>query len=159
MRILAFDPGKHTGWAVLDDGKLTTGSYMAQGKDEAEVFIDWSSFASVLMSKEEPEAIAFEDVTFNRGRSYIPGMKALLYVKAHYRALTCFGVDVNTLKKFARGWDPGVSKWTGSKENMADALTNTRYTSDKDMDDNEVDAAFCAIWLDETATEEPAEGS
>ena len=153
MKILAFDLGRHTGWAVLENGKLKTGSYMARGQDEASVFIDWSAWVSTLVSLENPEAIAFEDVRFNRGRSFIPGMKALLYVKASYMGLTCFGVDVMTLKKFAHGYDPGVSKWTGSKENMADALANTRYVDSREMDDNEVDAAWAAIWLDENATE------
>ena len=153
MKILAFDLGRTSGWAVLDGKHLKTGSYRAKGDDEAAVFVDWSAWMSALVSLENPEAIAYEDVFFNRGKSYIPGMKALLFVKASYMGLTCFGVDVMTLKKFARGWDPGVSKWTGSKENMHDALAHTRYVDSRKMDEHETDAAWAAIWLDENAIE------
>jgi len=160
VKILAFDLGRHTGWAVLENGKLKTGSYMARGQDEASVFIDWSAWVSTLVSLENPEAIAFEDVRFNRGRSFIPGMKALLYVKASYMGLTCFGVDVMTLKKFARKWESPIGKWTGAKLDMKRALMRQRgsvYGPSvelvADMDDNEVDAAWAAIWLDENATE------
>lgn len=160
MRILAFDLGRTTGWAVIEDGELRTGSYTAKGDDQASVFVDWASFVGDVVCNESPDAIAFEDVTFNRGRSYIPGMKALLFVEAAAWKLTCFGVDVNTLKKFARRNLPLGVSWCGSKEDMKGALTRIRGTKAiSGMTEDEVDAAWTAIWLDETAIETPETAS
>ncbi len=156
MRILAFDLGRTTGWAVLEDGELLTGSYSAGGIDEADVFVEWWKRTQITIAAGKPDAIAFEDVTFNRGRSFIPGMMALLYVLAARERITAFGVNVQTLKAFAHKWASPVGKWTGSKDNMYSALMRRLGTETVcDMTEDEVDASWAALWLDETAVETP----
>ena len=163
MRILAFDLGRTTGFALLEGDDLKTGWFRADGDDEAQVFISWSEWARDTIEAWQPDAIAFEDVTFNRGRSYIPGMKALLFVHASRHDLTCFGVPVQTLKRFAKQWyggDDTKSKWLSGKMDMKAALAN-KLTPERvlAMTEDEVDAAWAAIWFNETATETPEDAA
>ncbi len=160
MKILAFDLGRSTGWAILDGDELRTGSHTAEGALADELFIDWHTWAKLLVNDTGPEAIAYEDIQFNRGKSYIPGMTALLYVLAGECGLTCFGVNSQELKAFARlssAWDPEI-KWAGSKLDMRLALTSRWPSAGSDFfSEDEVDAAWVALWAEDTLVEEPRE--
>ena len=157
LRILALDLGRSTGWAVLDSGELRTASYHASNEGDG-VYVDWAEWLRQRIEAEQPEAIAYEQVQFNRGRSYIPGMTALLLVTAYQFGVTCFGVPVPTLKAFARRSAPSGT-WTGSKADMQRALVEREGTAALDMTDDEVDAAWVALWAHETLIEQPAEVS
>ena len=155
MRILAFDIGRTNGWATLDSGDLRTASYEASDEGKG-VYVDWAQWLRRLIEAEQPEAIAYEAVQFNRGKSYIPGMTALLLVIAETFGVTCFGVPVPTLKALAHRSAP-AGKWTGSKADMQGALFEREGTAAHDMSDDEVDAAWVALWAHETLIEQPAE--
>jgi len=150
------DLGRSTGVAVLDDGSIRTCSYQAKGAERDSLFVNWYDWAKDVIEREDPEAIAFEEVQGGmRGFSYIPGMAALLFVLARDNGLTCFGVHQQTLKAFARQWKPGVT-WTGSKNDMRRALeTHPRRRSIAiyDSQEDEVDAAWVALWAEETLVE------
>lgn len=96
------------------------------------------------------DAVLYELVQFNRGRSSIPGFRAILLAVSGVYERPCLGVNVATLKSFAglRKVPKGKSKQymaISMAENYFsfwDTLTN----GGREGDDNVVDAAMLCHW-------------
>lgn len=142
MNVLSFDFGKTTGWSVtLEDGTILWGEKSLVG-DEGEIFIGFENLLVGLANEHAIDVVAFEDVRFNRGFSYIPGMMAITMCHCINRGLPYVGVGVSELKKWATG--------TGNASKGKMILAARSYLVDginQELTDNEADAILVGRWF------------
>lgn len=169
MRVTCFDLG--TRGAVFraekdDDGKIIPLSceiWSLKGLDDARYF-EFDVIAQVEVKW--ADAIGYEHIQFNRGKSYIEGFRAILLAECKQEDRFCAGVNVSTLKKFAINgrWSDADRKKKGKKKidgkkKMAMALAEdypefiSLIAGRFQKFDDVIDAAWVAIWLLTTATE------
>lgn len=143
MTILALDLGTTVGWASLDDsGALTWGHVQLQG-DEGERYAAFRRWLLARLAELHGDGfVAFEEVRFNRGRSYIPGQIAILMAVCVEADVAYVGVGVPELKRWATG------KGNAKKPAMVAAARRWART---DLTDDEADALLVARWAHENA--------
>lgn len=140
MNVLALDLGTVTGWAVLVDGQVRSFGEKEFVGDKPERFIGFDNFLGQLLYDHEIDWVVFEEVNFNRGFSYIPGMMALLWVTCINRDLGFVGVNVSSLKAWATG------SGSASKEDMIE-VANGHLGADQQLTDNMADAILAGLWF------------
>lgn len=175
LRVAAFDLGVQG--AIFRAGKDENGEFIPlscekwkfKGTDDER----YNAYAVVAGREIEwADAIGYEHVQFNRGKSLIEGMRGILISKAHEEDKLCVGVNVATLKKFAiKGrWSDGSRNKAGKKHvdgkkkmelalsvdypefiSFMDGDTDSRTISVTGKRDDIIDAAWVAIWLLENA--------
>ena len=158
MRVLGLDLGKRSGFAIVDGGVIEETGVIDCRKepDDSGVFVKWATEFGALVVEFEPDVIAFEDNMIHRGKSFVPGMTALLYVEAQKHRLASFGINVRSLKKYAREC-AGISAkdFSDAKQAMLGALLITLPVTERAkyaaLSDDEVDAVWVALWLTATA--------
>lgn len=117
------------------------------------------------------DAVGYEHVQFNRGKSLIEGFRAILIAQAEEEERFCAGINVASLKKFAINgrWSDADRKKRGKKKIdgkkrmqmalMADHPQFISYMHNLDGErvlpitgklDDLIDAAWVAIWVLET---------
>lgn len=139
MRVLSFDLGTTFGWALQDDGLEEFGEVELVG-DEGERYLRFLQLAtSMLHAKlDETGFVAFEDVRFSRGASYIPGQRAMLMALCVMLEIPYVGVGVSELKKYATG---------NGNANKDDMIAAAREIVDyPDLTDNMADAILVGRW-------------
>jgi len=138
VNVLALDLGTTIGWALLEeDGALQVGHRTLSGEEgeRYEAFRRWLSRAFQWLGRDG--CVAFEDVRFNRGRSYIPGLRAVLMAECVARDVAYVGVGVSELKKWATG--------SGNAPKAAMVEAAGRFT-DEALTEDEADAVLVAQW-------------
>jgi Holliday junction resolvasome RuvABC endonuclease subunit len=151
MNILALDLGTKTGWARLQDGAVTSGTWLLadekelrnQRKENLDRCCDmrFERLQKHIIDSLPVDYIFFEDVTFLTSQlqsqlwAGFRTVVTLLYPKIKLRA-----IPVGTLKKFGTG--NGAAK----KDLMAACLQARTGLSPEGRDDNEVDALHL-LWL------------
>lgn len=149
MRLLALDLGTKTGWALHDQGTVTSGTWVlatpkevktlrAQGLDRCCDFR--TSRLRQHLHNVDPHVIVFEDVQFATSLLQVQlwsSLRAMVWLESATRKVVA--VDVGTLKKFATG------NGKADKEHMAQAAHKAGFGGGSverfmDADDNEIDA-------------------
>jgi Holliday junction resolvasome RuvABC endonuclease subunit len=137
---VGIDPGRRTGWAVLDgDGKrVASGCWHFKGKDWARRF---AGHVDGLLRGLYVTKVGFEHVTFHKGKAWAEiyyGQKALLFAAIE-------GIDAPPVLV-----TPAKVKATGGSRVkyglMHNALERWGLGEDYPIDDNEADA----LWIAET---------
>lgn len=158
--IAAFDFGKNMGWCRLFDTRFELGTeYLYRvGKHVAkdnpkfrdistgEVYLwSWGAIERTLTGA---TVACWEDVQFNRGRSYIPGQSAILMALCEARQMPYCGVGVSELKRWAAGHGQAP------KERMLDVAEAFAmgYDGPKPKNSHEADALLVAMWAREHVT-------
>ena len=169
MRVSGFDFGVYGACFRAEkneDGEiipLSCEMWSLKGTDDERY---WSHGSVVEAEVKWADALGYEHVQFNRGKSLIEGFRALLIVEAIEKKKLCVGVNVSTLKTFAiRGrWSDADRKKKGKekisgKRKMELALAMDHPAFIEHMDgryekrDDLVDAAWVCIWLLTVAVE------
>jgi len=135
--------------AKLDNGIITPLSCEGWNWSAVPEELRYHEFASVCECELEwADAVGYEHVQFNRGKSIIEGLRGVLLSEATDAEILCHGINVSTLKSYAI---PG-KKRKRDKNAMARALAiewpdfyDKIVTGGKK--DDIVDAAWVVIWL------------
>lgn len=160
--LLGLDFGKTVGWCLLmmDEGKtiatVTVGDIQHDGEDRGEINLAYMTWVEKLLPV--VDVVAYEEVRFNRGFSYIPFQMG--YVQGRCVALQkpYVGVNVSELKAWARkGTKYGRNK-EGSGMNKDDMilaaremLSDTRHGINHPISADMADATLAALWARENA--------
>jgi len=138
---VGIDPGRRTGWALIDEvgGHIASGVWHFAGNDWAQQYAGhMDGLRNRLDAPGVPYTVGLEHVTFHKGKAWAEiyyGQKALLFA-----AFTRPPVLVTPAKVKATG---------GSRAKiglMANALEHWELGEDYPIDDNEADA----LWIAET---------
>lgn len=126
------------------DGTLSWGEEDLEGDDRGEKFHRFSQWSSSIILNNRIGIVAYEEVRFNRGFSYIPGQMAMIqsYCTAH--DLAYVGVNVSELKKWATGMGN-----VGKEEMVQAAMVKTMQFMGSEpflVTDNEADALLTMFW-------------
>ena len=136
--MLALDLGKQTGWAILHDGIIQSGSESFHGNRFSGGGMPFLKFRSWLNSLKEEfrgfEAVYFEEVRRHLGTDAAHcygGFLAHLTAWCEENHIAYQGVPVKTIKRFIAG------KGNASKAEVIEAVKNKGFVP---QDDNEADA-------------------
>lgn len=145
--ILALDLGTTMGWAMMTDGKLSSGSVSFKPTHFDSAGCRYTRFRRWLGTK---GTCAFDDVIYEAVRKHngtiagqtYGGFMATLQMWCDAEGLSYEGVPVGTIKKFATG------NGNASKLAMVEAMEKRGH---KLQDDNEADALALLYWRLEAA--------
>jgi len=139
---VGIDPGRRTGWAMVDDVgcRVASGMWHFAGQDWARQFAGHIDGMRMRMGRAGTDyTIGFEHVTFHKGKAWAEiyyGQKALLFAAFS---------DPPTLVT------PAQVKATGGSRAkvglMSNALEHFELGEDYPIDDNEADALWIAEWV------------
>ena len=148
--ILALDLGTTTGWAMMENGKVSSGSVSFRPSHFDSANSRYTKFRRWL---DDNHCVTFDDVVYEAvrrhngtiaGQTY-GGFMATLQMWCDAHGLPYEGVPVGTIKKFA------TSNGNASKRAMVAAMEERGH---KPRDDNEADALALLYWrLDQTTLE------
>jgi len=125
LKILALDLGTKTGWALSDNGVVTSGTWVLAKPEEiermrAEGLDRCCDFRSQRLRQHidniDPHVVYFEDIQFAKTLLQVQlwaSLRAMVWLRSSISQVVA--VDVGTLKKFATG------KGNADKEHMAAA--------------------------------------
>ncbi|WP_265032635.1 crossover junction endodeoxyribonuclease RuvC [Wolbachia endosymbiont (group A) of Sicus ferrugineus] len=138
MSILTLDLGKQTGWAILTDEVIESGSKSFHGSRFSGGGIHFLNFRSWLNEMKEKfsniEAVYFEEVRRHLGTDAAHcygGFLAVLSAWCEENNIPYQGVNVKTIKRFIAG------KGNASKGGVIEAVKDKGFSP---RDDNESDA-------------------
>ncbi len=138
MSILTLDLGKQTGWAILTDGVIESGSKSFHGSRFSGGGMCFLNFRSWLNEMKEKfsniEAVYFEEVRRHLGTDAAHcygGFLAVLSAWCEENNIPYQGVNVKTIKRFITG------KGNASKSEVIEAVKEKGVLP---KDDNESDA-------------------
>lgn len=144
---VGLDLGRTLGWCLVVDrdgeiGQVQWGRHKLKGDQRLAVHLGFRDFLenNVHRLLLDANVVAFEDVRFNRGFSYIPFQKAFLQTECYRRNIECLGVNVETLKKWSTG------KGGVSKKKMIEAAAARVGVEPDELKDDEADAILVAHW-------------
>ena len=140
MSILTLDLGKQTGWAILTDGVIESGSESFHGSRFSGGGMCFLNFRNCLNSLKDISAVYFEEVRRHLGTDAAlcyGGFFAVLAAWCEENNIPYQGVPVKTIKRFITG------KGNASKSEIIEAVMDKGFFP---RDDNEADALalmFC----------------
>ena len=141
MSILTLDLGKQTGWSILHDGVIESGSKSFHGSRFSGGGMCFLNFRNWLNSLEQKfTAVYFEEVRRHLGTDAAHcygGFLAVLSAWCEEHHVPYKGVNVKTIKRFIAG------KGNASKSEVIEAIREKGFLP---RDDNEADALalmFC----------------
>ncbi len=145
MSILTLDLGKQTGWAILTDGVIESGSKSFHGSRFSGGGMHFLNFRSWLNEMKEKfsniEAVYFEEVRRHLGTDAAHcygGFLAVLSAWCEEHHVPYKGVNVKTIKRFIAG------KGNASKSEVIEAIREKGFAS---RDDNEADALALMFYV------------
>ncbi len=164
--VLGLDLGLCTGWAVWDcdrDRRHASGVIdVRKLKDEDHRVHAWAGQLRALWLRDGlPEAVAFEEVRHMHGQGarYILMQQGILLDWCFEHEVLCAGVNVATLKAWARRYGTGVAMTDNSKKLLGPTLKNAADmqqhlalrlpvdTQAWDMSEDECMATWAALWM------------
>lgn len=145
MTTLAFDFGSHTGWALDESGRVTSGVQefaLARGESAGMRFIRFSAWLREMLDKTRPSIVVYEQAHHRGGfaTDLLVGFVTRLQEECAVRKIEYRGVHSATLKKAVTGSgraDKALMIAHAAEEFERDART---------LDDNEADALGLIIW-------------
>ncbi|WP_143688967.1 crossover junction endodeoxyribonuclease RuvC [Wolbachia endosymbiont of Laodelphax striatellus] len=145
MSILTLDLGKQTGWAILTDGVIESGSKSFHGSRFSGGGMHFLKFRSWLNEMKEKfsniEAVYFEEVRRHLGTDAAHcygGFLAVLSAWCEEHHVPYQGVNVKTIKRFITG------KGNASKSEVIEAVKKKGVSP---RDDNEGDALALMFYV------------
>lgn len=145
MSILTLDLGKQTGWAILTDGIIESGSKSFHGSRFSGGGMHFLNFRSWLNEMKEKfsniEAVYFEEVRRHLGTDAAHcygGFLAVLSAWCEENNIPYQGVNVKTIKRFIAG------KGNASKSEVIEAV---KKKGGSPRDDNEGDALALMFYI------------
>ncbi len=145
MSILTLDLGKQTGWAILTDGVIESGSKSFHGSRFSGGGMHFLKFRSWLNEMKEKfsniEAVYFEEVRRHLGTDAAHcygGFLAVLSAWCEEHHVPYQGVNVKTIKRFITG------KGNASKSEVIEAV---KKKGGSPRDDNEGDALALMFYI------------
>ncbi|WP_353270934.1 Holliday junction resolvase [Wolbachia endosymbiont (group A) of Hedychridium roseum] len=141
MSILTLDLGKQTGWAILTDGIIESGSKSFHGSRFSGGGMCFLSFRNWLNSLKEISAVYFEGVRRHLGTDAAHcygGFLAVLSAWCEEHHVPYKGVNVKTIKRFIAG------KGNASKSEVIEAVKEKGFLP---KDDNESDALALMFYV------------
>ncbi|MFT4314849.1 MAG: crossover junction endodeoxyribonuclease RuvC [Wolbachia pipientis] len=145
MSILTLDLGKQTGWAILTDGVIESGSKSFHGSRFSGGGMHFLKFRSWLNEMKEKfsniEAVYFEEVRRHLGTDAAHcygGFLAVLSAWCEENNIPYQGVNVKTIKRFITG------KGNASKSEVIEAV---KKKGGSPRDDNEGDALALMFYV------------
>lgn len=144
MSILTLDLGKQTGWAILHNGVIQSGSESFHGSrfsGGGMVFLNFRRWLNEMKEKfPNIEAVYFEEVRRHLGTDAAHcygGFLAHLTAWCEENNIPFQGVPVKTIKRFIAG--------TGNadKKKVIEAIRKKGFNS---IDDNEADSLALMLW-------------
>lgn len=148
MKVLAIDPGTNCGWCVgrIADNHVfipDCGVWNLKPDRHEGAGMRWlrlRKFLNAVLDEHPVNMVVFEEVRGHKGTSaahIYGGIIAVIQQVCEERSLPYSGIAVGTIKKRATG------KGNCGKEEMIAAATE--LLGRPPVDDNEADAAFCAV--------------
>ncbi|GFR06856.1 holliday junction resolvase [Trichonephila clavata] len=142
MSVLTLDLGKQTGWAILTDGVIQSGSKNFHGSRFSGGGMCFLSFGNWLNSLEHKfTAVYFEEVRRHLGTDAAHcygGFFAVLAAWCEREKIPYKGVPVKTIKRFIAG------KGNASKSEVIEAIREKGFSP---RDDNEADALALMFYV------------
>ncbi len=145
MSILTLDLGKQTGWAILTDGVIESGSESFHGNRFSGGGMHFLNFRSWLNSVKEKlpniETVYFEEVRRHLGTDAAHcygGFLAVLSAWCEENNIPYQGVNVKTIKRFIAG------KGNASKSEVIEAIREKGFAP---RDDNQADALALMFYI------------
>ncbi len=141
--ILAFDLGTKTGWALLTEGRVFSGSesfHTSRFSGGGMRFLLFRHFLDSLKQKADIKAVYFEEVRRHLGvdaAHIYGGFLAHLTAWCEDHEIPYQGVGVGTIKRHATG------KGNASKEEIITAIKAKGFNP---VDDNEADSLALLLW-------------
>lgn len=105
MKILSFDLGRYTGWAVLEDGRLLATDEVDLGEDDHMRYANFARLYRRLAADHGPDVVAYERVVHNTGygNHVIQACRGIVEAETGLMGLLCVPVNVMTAKKVVAG--------------------------------------------------------
>lgn len=106
MRTLAFDMGRYTGWAVVEDAVLIEAQEVDLGEDDHQRYATFARLYRRLAAQFNPDIVAYEHVTFagdGPGTMIIQSCRGIVEAETGLAGLLCVPVNVMTAKKVIAG--------------------------------------------------------
>ncbi|KAF5269416.1 hypothetical protein FQR65_LT14972 [Abscondita terminalis] len=141
QKLLTLDLGKQTGWAILKDGVIQSGSENFHGSRFSGGGMCFLSFSNWLNSLKDISAVYFEEVRRHLGTDAAHcygGFFAVLAAWCEGEKIPYKGVPVGTIKRFITG------KGNASKSEVIEAVKNKGFIP---QDDNEADALALMFYI------------
>lgn len=141
--ILAFDLGTQTGWALLTEGHVFSGSesfHTSRFSGGGMRFLRFRYFLDSLKQKADIKAVYFEEVRRHLGvdaAHIYGGLLAHLTAWCEDHEIPYQGVGVGTIKRHTTG------KGNASKEEIITAIKAKGFNP---VDDNEADSLALLLW-------------
>lgn len=173
---LGLDLGLRTGWCVWDYAK--GGRLFMHGtidvrklEGEQERMAAWGQGLVGVLDEMAPEAVGFEEVRHmvGQGARYILMQQGVLLHLCNERDIMCAGINVATLKAWARRYYPAAStiyerpnaelpaapKSAADMQYLLGQTTTAGPAMAEALGEDEVMAAWVALWLGEAVTSAP----
>lgn len=142
-RVLALDLAQTSGWALIGNGVITSGSQCFASKPkkghsphEGNNFCRFDNWIRDRLCDDKPEAVCFEEVfrwmSSSAAHSFC-GFRAIMMVQCTRKGIPCYGYSPTTIKK----------AWTGNgaaKKELMMETTLMRFPDIDLTDNNEADA-------------------
>ncbi|UXX40555.1 crossover junction endodeoxyribonuclease RuvC [Wolbachia endosymbiont of Oryzaephilus surinamensis] len=145
MSILTLDLGKQTGWAILHDGIVQSGSesfHTSRFSGGGMVFLNFRKWLNEMKEKfPSIETVYFEEVRRHLGTDAAHcygGFLAVLSAWCEEHHVPYKGVNVKTIKRFVTG------KGNASKSEVIEAIREKGFAP---RDDNEADALALMFYV------------
>lgn len=141
MSVLILDLGKQTGWAILTDGVIESGSKSFHGSRFSGGGMCFLNFRNWLNSLKDISAVYFEEVRRHLGTDAAHcygGFLAVLSAWCEEHHIPYKGVPVKTIKRFITG------KGNASKSEVIEAVKGKGFIP---QDDNEGDALALMFYI------------
>ena len=149
MKILAIDPGTHSGWAYWDGQHLESGVQVFDLKRGESPGMRFLMFRSWLYKFPQPDLYIYEQAHHRGGAAteLLLGMTTRIQEQAAEVGRDYVSIHSATLKK----WSTGSGR--ASKQDMIDAAEDRRGLDVHD--DNEADAILLCLWARDEYEEKP----
>ncbi len=141
MSILTLDLGKQTGWAILTDGVIQSGSKSFHGSRFSGGGMCFLNLRNWLNSLKDISVVYFEEVRRHLGTDaahFYGGFLAVLSAWCEEHHVPYKGVNVKTIKRFIAG------KGNASKSEVIEAVKKKGVSP---RDDNEADALALMFYV------------
>lgn len=142
--ILAIDPGRKTGWALLEDGMTESGVMdfgLKRGESQGMVFVRFNAWLKKMIAHHLPEVVIFEQPHHRGGAAtqLLYGMTTRIQERCDLCNIQYTAIHSATLKKYATG------KGNAKKGEILKTAW-VKWPKRIIQDDNEADALWMAEW-------------